>query len=293
VDERASGLDSAAREARLASDFLALERLGRLLIAHGGATGDVDAKAQGYYHLGIALSNLNHGSEAADATRNAILLFEEIGDRFAAARATMNLGAIELDNHGNAAEARRLYELSEPVVRELGEPRNVAIALGNLAEICRLEGDYRGALRNAEESLALFRELDDTDNAIWQLTNIAHYQAQLRRPGAAIESMDAAYELLRKQPNPRWIAWYFDTWFLIAAGLGRFEEAAMLLAFDDKYRDEHNQPRMQAMVPYLSTPKERLAREFSHERMDELIDAGVALDVESAQRLAKTIRAED
>jgi tetratricopeptide (TPR) repeat protein len=290
VTEEANALLEAARDARIASDFMLLERISRELIVLGASSESPEAEAFGLYHLGIALSNLNHGTEAATATRRAIHLYEAAGDRFSAAKAMMNLGSIELDNEGNAGEARRLYEASEPVVREFGDPLNLAIALGNLGEICRLEGDYRRALGNAEESLSLFRTLDDTDNIVWQLTAIAHYRFALRQPEAAIEAMDAAHALLFVDPNPRWMAWYFDTWFVIAAGLNRWDEAAELLAFTDKYRDEQNQPRLQAMLPWISTPKERLARQMSHERQDELIAAGEALTIETAQRLTESIR---
>jgi tetratricopeptide (TPR) repeat protein len=290
MTEEANALLEAARSARLTSDFLLLERIARELIAVGASGDSAEAEAFGYYHLGIALSNLNHGSEAAGATRTAIRLYEAAGDRFSAAKAMMNLGSIELDNVGNAEEARRLYEASAPVVRELGDPLHLAIALGNLGEICRLEGDYRGALANAEESLAIFRSLEDTDNTIWQITAIAHYRFALRQHAPAIAAMADAFDLLRDDPNPRWLAWYFDTWFLIAAGLDRLETAAELLAFTDKYRDEQNQPRLQAMLPWLSTPKERLARELPHERHDELVAAGEALTIETAQRLAESIQ---
>jgi tetratricopeptide (TPR) repeat protein len=283
-------MKEAARAARSNSDFLGLERLGRELIARGESEGDIESAAFGYYHLGIALSNLNRGDDAARATQSAIDLYTQAGDRFSAAKAMMNLGSIELDNRGNAAEARRLYESSAPVVREFGDAVNVAIALGNLGEICRLEGDYRGALRNAEEALALFASIDDVDNIIWQLTNIAHFQLQLRMYDESIATMGTAFDLLREDPNPRWLAWYFDTYFLIAAGLERFEIATELLAFTDKYRDEQNQPRLQAMLPWLSTPKERLAREVPHERHDALVASGERLTVETAQALAQTIR---
>jgi tetratricopeptide (TPR) repeat protein len=283
-------LREAARAARAASDFLGLERISRELVALGESTGDLESAAFGYYHLGIALSNLNRGDDAARATQSAIDLYERAGDRFSVAKAMMNLGSIELDNHGNAAEARRLIEASMPVVREFGEPVHTAIALGNLAEICRLDGDYRAALRDAEEALAIFSSMNDVDNTIWQLTNIAHFQLQLRKYDEALLAMRDAYELLSLNPNPRWFAWYFDTYFLIAAGLDRLDIAAQLLAFTDKYRDEQNQPRMQAMLPWLSTPKERLAREMTHERHDELVAAGEALTVEAAQGLAETIR---
>ena len=290
MTEEANALLDAARNARLASNFLLLQRIARELIAFGADGDGSEANAFGYYHLGIALSNLNHGSEAAVATREAIRLYEAAGDRFSAAKAMMNLGSIELDNVGNAVEARRLYEASAPIVRELGDPLHLAIALGNLGEICRLEGDYRGALTNAKESLAIFRTLADTDNTIWQITAIAHYRFALRQYAPAIAAMATAFDLLRKDPNPRWLAWYFDTWFLIAAGLDHWETAATLLAFTDKYRDEQNQPRLQAMLPWLSTPKERLARELPHELYDELVAAGEALTIETAQHLAESIQ---
>jgi tetratricopeptide (TPR) repeat protein len=280
----------AARAARMASDFLGLERIGRELIALGESTDDPESAAFGYYHLGIALSNLNRGDDAARATRRAIDLYERAGDRFLAAKAMMNLGSIELDNRGNFTEARRLYEASEPIVRELGDPLHVAIALGNLAEICRLEGDYRAALRDAQEALDIFTSMNDVDNTIWQLTNVAHFHLQLRSYDEAISTMHVAYELLSHNPNPRWLAWYFDTYFLIAVGLDRFDIAAQLLAFTDKYRDEQNQPRLQAMLPWLSTPKERLAKQVPHERHADLVAAGEALTLEEAQSLAESIR---
>jgi tetratricopeptide (TPR) repeat protein len=289
LNERAEALVEAAKSARAASQFLALERLSRELIALGEAGAGNDAEAIGYHHLGIALSNLNRGDEATTAARRAIELYENAGDRFAAARATMNLGSIALDNFGNAGEARRLYEDSTPVLRELGDPINLAIALGNLAEVCRLEGDYRGALAFAQESLSIFESLGDVDNRVWQLTNMAHFLAQVRQYDEAFDHLERARALLQVDPNPRWLAWYFDTWFLLAAGLQQFEVAAQLQAFVDKYRDERNQPRLQAMLPWLSTPKERVVRALTLERHNELVAAGEALTLAEAQRLAESI----
>ena len=286
MNEAARSLLEAAQSARYASDFRSLERIARELLALGERDGDAHARASGYYHLGIALTNLNRTKEAIAATRSAIATYGEIGDRLAAARTTMNLGAIALDLENDAATARRLYEESLPVIRELGLPVNLGIGLGNIGEICRLEGDYEGALRNAQEALEIFRETGDPANLGWILTDIAHYQLLLRRTPDAIASMQSAFEHLVESKNPRWIAWYFDVWFLIAARLDRWEAAEMLLAFTDKYRDEQNQPRSQAMLPWFSEPRERLAREVRGARVEELVEAGEALSLESAFDLA-------
>lgn len=286
-----SGLLDEARTARENSDFRSLERIARQLIAHGETTADVAAAAIGYYHLGIALSNLNRGSEAATATRQSIALYTQLGDSFSAAKAMMNLGAIELDNNLNVAQARRLYESSIAIVRDLGKPVNLAIALGNLGEICRIEGDYTGAIRNAGEALELFRTLGDDTNEVWQLANLALFKLSQRQYGQAIEHLDEAHALLSRNPNPRWVAYYFDVWLLLAATLGRLDIAAMLMGFVDSFRDRHDQPRLEASLPWLSGPKERLARELPHERFDELLAAGEALDIDRAQALARTLRA--
>jgi tetratricopeptide (TPR) repeat protein len=289
LEDEAQSLLDAARVARHESEFLDLERIATQLVRLGATGASKETAAVGYYHLGIALNNLNRGTEAITATRESIRLYRAIGDRFATAKAQLNLGAIELDNNVNVAEARRLYEEAAPVVREFGGPLNLAIALGNLGEICRLEGDYEGALRNGEESLQLFRDLGDTSNSIWQLTNIAHFQSLLRRYAPAAENMRAAFELLREEPNPRWIAWHFDVWFLIAASLQRWDVAAQLLAFVDEHRDATNQPRLGAMLPWFTQAKERLSRELSFDRHDELLIQGEALDAEAAQTLAEAM----
>jgi tetratricopeptide (TPR) repeat protein len=285
VDASESELAAAAQAARQASDFLLLERLGRELVVRGESAGNRVTTAWGNYHLGIALASLNRGPEAAEATRIAIALFEQSGERFAAARAMMNLGIAELDINGNALEAQRLFDLSMPVVRELGAPINVGIALGNLGEIYRHQGDFRRALVYAEESLALFRVLDDPHNVVWQLMNVAHYEHRLRRYKSAAAHMGEAHELLRAHPNPRWLAWYFDLWFLFSADLNRLTIAAKLHAFAEKYRTEHVQPRSHAMTMWLSAATERVARDLSTDAYETLVKEGESLTVESAQQL--------
>lgn len=163
----AARLFAEAQAARLASDFLLLERTSRDLIAAGERDGNDKARADGYYHLGLALTNLNRTTEATVAT---------------------------------------------------------------------------------------------------------------------------AFPLLGEIDNPRWVAWYFDVWFLIAARLGRYDLAAVVLGFTDKCRDEHNQPRTQAIMPWFSEARERLVRELGIERIDELVESGEALTVESAYALAIEMR---
>jgi tetratricopeptide (TPR) repeat protein len=289
MDEETRSLRELSRKALRANDFLGLERLGRQLTAHGESTRDSEAVAWGNYNLGIALTSLNRGAEAARATRSAIELFEAIGDRFAKARAMMNLALVELENNGNVTVARRLYEESEPIIRDCGEPLRLAIALGNIGEMCRMEGDYRGALRKAQESLAIFRSIGDVGNATWPLADIACYHCLLRDRPAAIANMREAAGLLRESPDPRHVVWCFDTAAILAERFDYVEQALRLLSFNDRFRDENNQPRTQALLPWLSTTKERIARDLSPERIDQLVIEGEELTLEEAAQLVEGI----
>lgn len=289
MDEAARALETRARAARLENDDALLERLGGEMIALGESSGDTEAIAWGNYHLGVALTHLNRGSEAERANLAALDLFTALGDRFAAARVMMNLAMTELDINLNAVKARRLYEEAIEIIRETGEPIRLAIALGNLAEIMRLEADYRGAIRTARESLGHFLEAADLGGAATQWITVAHCQALLRDYTLSAESMRAAFECLRQDPDARWMALYFDTWVVIAARLGHVESAAQLLGFADLYRFDKSVRRLQGMLPWLSSAKERIARELSDDRLHELTLAGEAMTLEQAQALAETI----
>jgi tetratricopeptide (TPR) repeat protein len=201
----------------------------------------------------------------------------------------MNLGTIEVDINLNASLARQYYEEAAPIIREMNEPWRLAIALGNLCEIYRLEGDYARATSTASEALELFRTLGDRARASWQLANIALCRLLRRDAAGAIQSMQEAHDELVLDPNPRWTAWYFDVWFMIAAKLERWELAARLLGFVDRLRDEKNLPRLPGVLPWFSSPIERLNKALSGDRLHELRLEGESLTFDQAQSLTAGI----
>lgn len=101
--------------------------------------------------------------------------------------------------------------------------------------------------------------------------------------------MHEAYEEMSQDPIPRWIAWYFDTWFIIAAALGHWETAAQIYSFANRYRDEHNAPRLQGILPWFSGPVEQLSHYIDDDQLLKLFDAGEALTVETANALVSQI----
>jgi hypothetical protein len=286
MDPVAQALHELAQDARRRQADAEAEGIGREMITLGESAGQPDAVAWGCFHLSIALWQLGRGSEAADAGRRAVELLSKTGDSLAVARAKMNLAAIELDFNINTAEARRLFDEALPVIRATGEPQRIAIALGNLSEIVRLEGDYRRAIEIGAEARAMFEELGDLASVAIMYTNAAHCLSMLRDGAGAIDSLRKAHAALVRQPTHRWIAYFFETAAIIAGRAGDLERAAMMLAFAVLYRYEHEAGRTAQLLPYLSQLKERMETDFSYERYEELRLAGEALTLEEAYAYA-------
>jgi tetratricopeptide (TPR) repeat protein len=292
LQERFSDLRDAGARAMDAADYRALRTAGRDLNELGEANGDALIVAWGEYFGGVALIYNNEGGAANRSLRRALNVFRERGERVMAARTMINLAMIESDINLDGSAARRLLEEAAPAIREEGDLKRLAILFGNLGEICRLEGDYDAALRHARESERLFREAGDSGRLVWQLVDIAHYLSLRREYAAAIESLHAAFAELSREFRPRWVAWYFDVWVIIAAKLERWETAARLLGFVDRWRSEQNVPRLQLMLPSLSVPIERMGSIIAQDRLHELFLEGEELTIEGAQALTTGVRVE-
>jgi len=276
----------AAMGARDAADFRTAERYAKELVALSESRGDRHWLAMAYVILAPALGQRNDSRGAGEAARKARDLFRELHDEVGEARALMALGAIALDINLDSSTARNYYDECVPMIRRAKDRRLLAVALGNLSEIARLEGDYRIALKHSTESLEIFRALGDHARSGWQLVNTAHYHALSRDYDTAVERLREAFDELTLERNPRWLAWYFDVWIIIAASSQRWETVARLRGFTDRYRDEHNVHRLQAMLPWLSMPFEQVWKNLPQERVDELLIEGESLTVEQAHAIA-------
>jgi len=281
----------AATAAQESADSQTLERIARKLIAVGESGGDKRGLAYGNYFIGVSLFARSSNSAAERAYHKALDLFKELGDRAGTAQVTLSLAAVAQEVDEDVARSLRLYEECLPVLRDLGDRKRLGIALGNLSEIHCLEGEYDRAMRRTDEALAIFRELGELALTAWQLVDKAHLMLLRRKNADAIERMLEAYENLHRDPKPRLVAWYFDVWFIIAAALERWEIAAKLHGFVNRYRDEHDVSRIQTLVLWYSSAIERLSKRNTEEQLDALEAEGEALTFDTAQKMVEGIGA--
>ena len=85
---------------------------------------------------------------------------------------TLSNLAVVALDQGDTATARVLQDESLALRRELGDPWPVAATLGNLGAICHLQGNLDAARSLYAESLALHRDLGDRPNTAMMLSNL-------------------------------------------------------------------------------------------------------------------------
>ena len=251
-------LNAAGLAAQSAANFDELERIAREMIRRAEAEGNLRDLARGCTFLGNSKLHVRDGAAAEEAYKKALAVFEQIGDRHGVARVNMNLGAVAFDIHLDVETARQLFVKTLPVFQEFGDDFRLGVALGNLAEVARLDGNFESALDYAKRAFEKFSSIDDSDRCTWMTLDIAHIHLLRREQELALKSLDAARELLRANRNVIWTAVYFEIWFMIAMMHDQWDAAGRLLGFADRYRADHHVPRLQGMLPWLGPHIERL-----------------------------------
>lgn len=277
---------TAARDAYLQNDWRAQERFA--LQALGTTQDDAD-RAMAFHHLGLALYHRNAAEDARSAYQKAIEAYARIGDTLSIAFVQVSLGSVELDLLGDSARARELCESALTAIRDAKREEPLGIALGNLAEALRLEGEYRRALDYAGEALEHFRAAGDNDHAGWQLITIANCHSLSRHYPQAFEALRDAYAALEPGGNPRWLANYFDAVLMLAVTLRKWREAAKLGGFLDRYRHDHRVVRLAGLAMWYRLSVQQIDRNLLADESFELRMQGAAFSVADAQNCAEQI----
>ena len=287
--ERVELLYAAALMAHAKGDAVRLERLALELLQLYDALGDVHGTAKAQNALGNAKLALGDGDSAAQLYGSALENYRLAGDRRGVAVALMNLGSLAADMNLDFSGAKRLFEESLAIFRELGTSVNVGVVLANLGEIAGHDGDLESALEYGHESLAIFERLGNQTQAAWQLVNIAHFRALRREFVFSAGALRAAYEKLREHQNVGHLSAYFETWFLVACDVGEWEAAARLGGFLERYRESNHVPRLPSALPWYEPALEQLGRHFPAPDLARRWHEGAALALAEANALTEQV----
>jgi tetratricopeptide (TPR) repeat protein len=98
-------------------------------------------------------------------------------------------------HQGEVEAARRYYEESLALRRELGDPRGVAWSLNGLGRVAQRQGDFQAAQQYHEESLTIRRELGDQRGIADCLEELAQAAGGQGQPERAVRLFGAAHAL--------------------------------------------------------------------------------------------------
>ena len=166
--------------------------LGRVLAGPHDRTGLPAARALAAASV-LAVENGDYPS-AAEQGAAALRIFEAHGDRKAAAFAATAVGSAHRYLGDNAA-ARRFFERSMNLRRQLADRRGVSVSLNNLALLALDEGELERALELFEESLLIKRQLGEPRAVAVGLVNLSDVLLRTRRLDRAGHAVEEALVL--------------------------------------------------------------------------------------------------
>lgn len=102
---------------------------------------------------------------------------------------------------GKFEEARAMLEEGLPLLRQLGNPYRIAMALNFSGDLARCEQRYQEALAAYEESISLLREIDAVRDLASALHNLGHASLHLGDVERAGDLFEESMTLHREQEN--------------------------------------------------------------------------------------------
>ena len=167
-----------ARAAEQLSDFKQAQKLCETAASKGTAWGERLLVAVARYSETRALVSLGQPQEAIATIGEARRIFDAAGDRKGEAQALNGIGIV-LRHQGDLAAAKRNYEASLAIVRQIGDRGDEVVELDNIALVLTDQGDLSGARGIYVQSLSASRQLGDKGGVALELNNLGEVLTDL------------------------------------------------------------------------------------------------------------------
>lgn len=141
-----------------------------------GTLGDVGGEAQTLQALFTQKLAASDGSGLVETLERSITVYRKLGDKARLAAALQNLSQFLLYGWTDLKRATTLSEESVALCRELGEPRELCLALYRMGNVLYYKGNLKAAREDYEESLDLARGCGEVmlmHMAVWKLASVA------------------------------------------------------------------------------------------------------------------------
>lgn len=241
-----------------------------------------------HHTMGVTAYGQADAKAAEDHAREALALYERVGDELGIARSLQTIGS-SYYIRGGYSQAREIYKRCLDVYRALGSEQATISALANLAaveydgycntdsalvyirsaivEARRLHSEYKlgaslltlgqvlgsrddfcGAFEAFDESAQILERLGHPILAL-TLSGSARLYLRLNQPQKAQAALRRALHIYVGAEAPHYVAYCIESFALLASAMSRHDAAAYLLGFSDAYRQRNADLRANVEQP--------------------------------------------
>lgn len=224
--------------AHAASDYRRMVETGPQMISAFTIAGDRLGLARAYNALATAAINTGRMDEAGTYVDTALRLYQQLEHKRGVGVALINKGSVLFEANDDAASARELFREAKELLDSSGDSALAGIAVGNLAEVEYTLLEYDRATQLAREAIDRFEAAASLPMIAWQYQTIARAAIARGLAPAAREALQTACDLLRRSPQPLYLARLAEVVARLLLRAGRDSDAAFALALANRLRRE-------------------------------------------------------
>jgi predicted ATPase len=250
--------------AHAASDYHRMVESGPQMISAFTIAGDRLGLARAYNALASAAINTGRMDEAETYVDTSLRLYQQLEHQRGIGVALINKGSILLEARDDAARARELFQEARALLEPLGSNALAGIALGNLAEVEYTVLEYDRSAELAYEAIDHFEASASLPMIAWQYQTLARGALARGQTPSAIASLLTACDLLRRSPQPLYLARLAEITARAFLRMERDSDAAFASALAQRLRRERS-----LVASGWAARETESTQAALHERLDE------------------------
>jgi predicted ATPase len=269
-----------------ASDYHRMVETGPLTISAFTIAGDQLGLARAYNALAVASLNTGRFDDAMMYVETSLRFYAQVGHERGIATAKINQANVLYEGFGDNARAHEILRQAIATLEREGPPALCGIALGDLAEVDYAMAEYDTAVGHARDAVERFEENASPTMIAWVHETLARIALARGQLADATKALVVASELLRRVPQPLYIARLAEvTGRRLLLG-GNARGAALALAAARRYRSERALVSFGIFAAEVSADEATLTEQLPADERAEAVRAAAALDL---ARLCSTL----
>jgi tetratricopeptide (TPR) repeat protein len=208
-----------------------------------------------------------------------IRFYEQVGYERGIATARINQANVLYEGFGDHARALEILHKAIAALEREGPPALCGIALGDVAEVEYAMAEYDAAVAHAHQAIERFEANASPTMIAWCHETLARISLARGDLSDATKQLLIACDLLRRLPQPLYIARVAEITGRCLLRSGKAHDAALALAVARRYRSERALVAFGIFAADVAADEASLAQQLAPKELAELARNAAALDL--------------